>query len=161
MNSGARERTRLLVIGYGNTLRGDDAAGPLVAQLVMESNLPGVQALAVQQLTPELVEEIAVADRVVFVDASIHPSSASLQLEELQPRQANSSPGHCCDPRWLLALANQTHGRAPCATLMTIPATNLCHGERLSAQTQDLVQEALQIIRTMAEKAMGFDHPSV
>ena len=31
----------LLVIGYGNTLRGDDGVGPRVAEAVEKLNLPG------------------------------------------------------------------------------------------------------------------------
>ena len=33
--------TNLLVIGYGNTLRGDDGLGPRVAEAVAALNLPG------------------------------------------------------------------------------------------------------------------------
>jgi len=44
----------ILLIGYGNELRGDDAIGPLVARALAELRLPGTQVLALTQLTPEL-----------------------------------------------------------------------------------------------------------
>ena len=46
----------ILVIGYGNPLRGDDAIGHRIAQM-MEQRLPDdeVQIQTVYQLTPELV----------------------------------------------------------------------------------------------------------
>ena len=50
-----------LVIGYGNTLRGDDAVGPRAAAAVHGGGLPGVDALAVAQLTPVLAEPLAAA----------------------------------------------------------------------------------------------------
>jgi hydrogenase maturation protease len=46
--------TDLLVIGYGNELRSDDGVGPRVARAVAEWRLPGVEAIAVHQLTLEL-----------------------------------------------------------------------------------------------------------
>ena len=56
---GSMNRVRTLVIGYGNELRGDDAVGPLVARTAESWQRPGLRALAVQQLTPELAEDIA------------------------------------------------------------------------------------------------------
>ena len=68
--------TSLLVIGYGNALRGDDGAGPCAARLFGErcAAQPGPddtqsRALALHQLLPELVDDLAQAARVVFLDA--------------------------------------------------------------------------------------------
>ncbi|MGF1587982.1 MAG: hydrogenase maturation protease [Pleurocapsa sp.] len=60
-----------LVIGYGNTLRSDDGAGQSAANQIAAWGLPNVRSLAVHQLTPELAEDIANADTVIFVDAVI------------------------------------------------------------------------------------------
>ena len=46
-----------LVIGYGNTLRGDDGVGVLVAD-ALEGWNQAVRTLSVQQLTPELAADI-------------------------------------------------------------------------------------------------------
>src|SRR4029079_16715395 len=62
---------RLLIIGYGNRLRGDDAAGYLAAESLRTLLIaPDIEILAVHQLTPELAEPIAVAGRVIFLDAA-------------------------------------------------------------------------------------------
>ena len=66
---GATPMTPFLVIGYGNELRGDDAAGPCVARGVADWGRPEVDGLAVHQLTPELAPALAGAEVVVFVDA--------------------------------------------------------------------------------------------
>ena len=63
--------TGLLVIGYGNTLRGDDGVGPKVAEAVEALQLPGVRTLVCQQLSPEHAEPISRARVVVFVDAAV------------------------------------------------------------------------------------------
>ncbi len=60
-----------LVIGYGNDLRCDDGAGRAVADRIEAMALPGVEVRSVQQLAPELALDIACAETVVFVDASI------------------------------------------------------------------------------------------
>src|ERR1043165_3956952 len=61
----------LLVIGYGNELRGDDAAGPEVARSIAELQLPGVEVLVRPILTPELADNVAQAATVIFVDAGM------------------------------------------------------------------------------------------
>src|SRR5690242_2835552 len=62
-----------VVIGYGNDIRGDDAAGPLAARAVAAWGAPGVRALAAHQLTPELAEALAAAELAIFVDAGVAP----------------------------------------------------------------------------------------
>ena len=63
------------LIGVGNTLRGDDALGPIVVESVRERIGSATSSLDVRMLTvvaptPELAAEIAAAERVVFVDVA-------------------------------------------------------------------------------------------
>ena len=62
-----------LVIGIGNTLRGDDGVGWWLAQRA-ERWRPAVQVRVVQQLTPELAAELAPVNRVLFIDAWLGPA---------------------------------------------------------------------------------------
>src|SRR5262245_1795360 len=64
-------RWSVVVIGYGNDLRGDDAVGLRAAQAVAAWDMPGVCGLAVHQLTPELAEILAGAALAIFVDARV------------------------------------------------------------------------------------------
>ncbi len=59
------------MIGYGNTLRSDDGVGPRVAMAVASWGWPGLKAIAVHQLTPELAEPLAAAELAIFVDARL------------------------------------------------------------------------------------------
>ena len=55
-----------LVIGYGNSLRGDDGAGPYAARLLQNMNDEGGwDIVACHQLTPELAETISRASLVI------------------------------------------------------------------------------------------------
>ena len=137
----------LLVIGYGNELRGDDGVGPAVARAVEGWALPGVSALASHGLTPELAEPMSRADVVVFVDARI---SNDVEWTELTPGPAPRL-GHASEPCWLLTLAQAIDGRAASAWLVTIPATALDFGEGLSGRAAEGMALALERIRELAE----------
>lgn len=69
----------VLLIGYGNDLRSDDAAGLRVSDAIAQGAAPfgsiaswrlaNVSTFCVHQLTPELAEILAKADIAIFVDA--------------------------------------------------------------------------------------------
>lgn len=73
----------MLVIGYGNDLRGDDAAGLRAASLLAEQYRDHHHHRRTP--APELAADIAMADRVVFLDA--YPAKhkgASLHVERIR-----------------------------------------------------------------------------
>lgn len=153
MKPGTLTATTLLVIGYGNTLRSDDAAGPLVAERVDALGLPGVRALACPQLSPELAAELAEAVTVVFVDATAE-ATREVGLEPLVPAASSRMGSHGADPRALLAMAQELYGAAPAGWLLTVPAENFAHGEELSEVTRRGIEAAVGEIRTLVAKWM-------
>jgi hydrogenase maturation protease len=138
--------TRLLVIGYGNELRRDDAAGPWAARAVAAWGLPGVAGIATHQLAPELAERIGEAERVVFVDAG---QDDVVLMRPVEPSQTAQVMGHTGEPCGLLALAEALYGRRPEAWLITLPAPELGFGEGLSAAAEHGLAEALRQIRAL------------
>ena len=86
----------ILVIGYGNTLRGDDGVGPKVAETVGALRLPGVRTLICQQLSPEHAAPISVADTVIFVDAAVD-APEEVQLRRLTPNDSPQLLAHAAD----------------------------------------------------------------
>lgn len=149
----------LLTIGYGNALRGDDRVGWAVAEAVAAWNLPGVQAIAVPQLFPELAEALSQVDLAVFVDAAIPnsdgPNPRGLQVTDLIRDHSPSAPAqrlgsHGFDPTSLLQLAQILYGHAPRACwLLMIPAVDMGFKETLSDITQAGMVEALDWIRDL------------
>lgn len=139
---------KMLVIGYGNELRGDDAVGVRVARAVAAWARPKVEAIAAQGLAPEMAERIAGADVVVFVDASQGSAGMTeLHAEDVLPL------GHTSEPGWLLALARAVYGRQPRAWLLAIAATRFEFGEPLSAVAERGMQQALAWIQELAERS--------
>jgi len=139
----------LLVIGYGNTLRGDDGVGPRVVEAVAALDLPNVQTLSCDLLTPELADPIAQAKLVVFVDAAID-APREVQLRPLAPAESSQIMAHAADPRTLLALARDVFGRAPEAWWLTIPIENTGIGEQLSDLAMKGVAIAVEKIWQLA-----------
>jgi len=141
---------RLLVLGYGNTLRSDDGVGPKVAEAVAALGWPGVDTLVCPLLTPELADPISLANTVVFVDAAVD-APAEVQLRPLQPAASSQVMAHAADPRTLLALARDVFGRAPQAWWLTIPVANLELGEELSPRAAQGLTAAVHAIRQLAQ----------
>jgi hydrogenase maturation protease len=138
----------LLIIGYGNELRGDDAAGPQIAKAVAAWELPEVRALAVHQLTPELAEALAHAHHAIFVDAQrIDAAAADVALHPIAPLDRPHLAGHVGDPGALLALANAVYGQYPRAFLIAVPASSFQYGAGLSHVASAGVASALRLIR--------------
>ncbi|MBI5388554.1 MAG: hydrogenase maturation protease [Verrucomicrobia bacterium] len=137
----------ILVIGYGNELRGDDAVGPQAARAVSDWNLPQVRALALAQLTPELAEAISQARQVIFVDAAADAEKPTATAQAIGPSPETPALGHASDPRWLLALAKSLFGRCPPAWLVEIPARSFGFGQPLSVEAQQGAEIGLGLIR--------------
>lgn len=136
----------VLIIGYGNTLRGDDGVGPRVAEAVGNLCLPGVRTLICPLLTPELADPISRAEKVIFVDAAVD-APKEVQMRQLQPNQSSQIMAHAADPRTMLALARDVFGRAPQAWWLTIPAVDLGFHEEFSPAVQKDFHVAVEKIQ--------------
>ena len=113
--------TSTLIIGYGSPIRGDDAIGPLAADTLAAGPLPaGVRVIARHVLTAELVEDIAAADRVIFLDAAADGPPGEVRVRELHPdATAVSTMAHFLDPRELLAWCQTLYRHEPRAWLVS------------------------------------------
>lgn len=140
-----------LMIGYGNTLRGDDGVGYRLAEELSQL-LPAEQArvLAVHQLTPELALELAAADidRVLFLDAR-RGQWEPLILTPLDANAATGSCGHQLSPELLLHLAASLYGHAPTGYLLTLPAIDMGFDDRLSPSAESALAFSLRQIRNL------------
>jgi hydrogenase maturation protease len=148
--------SEIVVIGYGNPLRSDDAAGPRAAAAVAGWGRPGVRAIAVQQLTPELVEPLSAARLAIFVDARQAEPGEAVRVEAVEPGGSASTFVHAYAPRGLLALAQALCGSCPQAWLVTVPASDFAVGEGLSPTAHHGLVEALHAIaRLLTTIPMG------
>jgi len=139
----------VLIIGYGNDLRGDDGVGPKTVEAVAALELPGVQCRTCHQLTPELAETISRASRVVFVDAGVE-SGESVEVAALSATEDAAARTHAVSPAALLAMARELYGKCPPAWLVTIPIESTAHGESLTPLAQRGMCVAIDRIKLLA-----------
>jgi hydrogenase maturation protease len=137
---------KILLIGYGNTLRNDDGVGVRVAEIIEQENLPNVQVISTHQLTPELAADIADSSLVIFVDA-ILSNQTDIQIEKLAALTEWNNLGHAESPASLLALTQAIYQQTPIAWGIFIPASNCEFGEELSAITQKGLTKAIKAVR--------------
>lgn len=145
----------VLVIGFGNVLRGDDGVGPVVADTVARWNLAGVLAQSLHQLVPELAEPISNSRNVIFVDADLTCASDSVTTISIDPGSTTTPIGHVSDPGQLLALARDLFGLCPRAYLIRIPVAKINLSESLSPLAEAGVNEALARIAILLDEHGG------
>ena len=129
---------RRLAIGIGNTLRGDDGVGALLAEQV--------EGRSVQQLTLELAAELAELEAVLFIDAWLAPAGAAPRITAISPA-AGAAESHRLEPAQLLAISQALYGRAPQAHLLRVPAYGFDHGTALSAELQAALPAARALLQ--------------
>ncbi len=144
-----REREEILVIGYGNELRGDDGVGRRLAEQVAAQGWEGVAALSTPQLTPDLAAEIAGRSLVVFADASnAIRDPAGVRVVSLAP-SAGTARSHTCTPSALLALAAELYRSAPLAVMITISGERFTWNEELSQRARTNLAHALDTLERL------------
>jgi hydrogenase maturation protease len=140
-----------LVIGCGNPLRSDDAAGWVVAEQLSRTVDPELATvLAVHQLTPELAAAVSRARRVIFIDAAANLSPGALRVTAVEPAESlRSSMMHALDAPRLLALAGRLFGRCPPACLLAIGGSDFGLGQCLSAEVEQACRAAAARVREL------------
>ncbi len=164
--SGAPSR-RVLVIGFGNTLRRDDGVGAVVAErLLDEPRLPGgVEVRAAYQLLPEMALDLAEVSLAVFIDADAAGLPGAVEVREIDPEHAaredadaRGEPGassHHVGGGELVALAATLVGRAPRSVAVGIGVADLELGEGLSPAVEAAVPRVVEVVVRLVEQHLG------
>jgi hydrogenase maturation protease len=154
-SEGPHAGRRVLVIGYGNTLRRDDGVGVRAAELLRaEPRFADVHVLAVHQLTPELAMDIGAASLVIFVDADTAAEPGTVHVRALSTAEPSAggsgASSHHVGAAELVALARELMGATPDAVAIGIGVADLEMGEGLSPA----VEAALPtVVETVARAA--------
>jgi hydrogenase maturation protease len=143
-------QARCLILACGNTLRGDDGVGLWLAEWAEKqfSEQYGLRIIADHQWTPELAEDVARAQYVLFIDCSLDSEPGSLQLTPVKP--ASGSPEHNTHhlgATELLALGRELYNSLPHDALqLTIGAGSIEFGEAFSPAVAAALPEACRMI---------------
>lgn len=152
----ASDPPRVLVIGYGNTLRGDDGLGRRAAEALARRPLPaGVEVLTCHQLTVELVETISRADLVLLIDAANGDQPGTIVCEPVDRVDAPVRPIlHYLEPPALLACAEALYNAAPRTLLWTVTAHSFDYAETLSPEVERALPALLRQVEACIESAI-------
>lgn len=147
MSPKLKRPARLLVFGWGNPSRGDDALGPLFIEQ-LSARLGAAEGVEVEcltdfQLQVEHALDLADRARVLFVDASLN-CAAPFEVSTLQSAQDASFTTHAMSPVAVMHVFRQLHGRAPPpCTLLAIRGERFELGEPPSASALSNLASAL------------------
>jgi hydrogenase maturation protease len=142
--------SRVLILGYGNTLRSDDGAGWRAAEELRGASIAGLDVRALPQLGPELALDVAEAGAVVFVDSSVTAPPGELAVREVSPPPPDAGFTHNVTPGALLELAAALGGARPPAWEVTIGGASFALGEGLSPEVEARMASLQALLRRFA-----------
>jgi hydrogenase maturation protease len=160
MNERRNEHKKNLLVAIGNQDRQDDgAAWHLLIRLVkylgrrVDPEIAGIQEISdtlsvgfAHQLTPELAPGLCRFDRVCFLDAHSGSIEENLRLIPLKPGLTASPFTHHFTPESCLAMCKMLKEKAPEAVLLSIRGYAFDFERTLSAKTEALLDEALNML---------------
>lgn len=132
----------VLVFGYGNPSRGDDALGPLALNYI-EANISSerIEVLSDFQLQVEHALDLSNRSLILFIDASVAGESA-FAFTELQPVKDTSYSTHAVSPAAILSVYQEIIQQSPPPSfLLSIKGQAFELGEGLSPNAEaNLIQ---------------------
>jgi len=140
----------ILIIGYGNPLRGDDGIGQKIAQM-LEERLQDkhIQVESVFQLTPEWVERISQAQFVVFIDAGMDGEVGTIRQGFVRAETGEGVFTHNVCPETLLRAALALYGAAPPGLLISIAGESFDYSAELSPQLERVLPELAEQVEAI------------
>ena len=137
----------ILIFGYGNLSRGDDALGPLLLEHVEQhGDLSQIEILCDFQLQIEHALDLQNRALVLFVDASVACDQA-YSFTKLSANKDKSYTTHAMSPSAVLDVYQSIkHQAPPPCFLLSIKAEKLELGEGLSNAAQQHLQATCRFI---------------
>ena len=138
---------KLLLFGYGNPGRGDDALGPELIGRIAQLHLADVECQNDMQLQVEHVTDLAACKRVLFIDADIS-CAEPFDFSEIGAVKDDSYTSHAMSPTALLHAYSQVYGKdAPPAFLLRIRGYDFELGDPLTGKASANLERATEKVR--------------
>jgi hydrogenase maturation protease len=102
----------ILIFGWGNPSRGDDALGPLFVERIIAKNLPGVECLTDFQLQVEHALDLHGRSRILFVDASLDAAAPFVATRIAAAKDASFTT-HAMTPQAVLQVYRDLEDEDP------------------------------------------------
>jgi Ni,Fe-hydrogenase maturation factor len=130
---------RALVVTLGNPLRRDDGVAHAVPKYL------NCESRSLLHLTPEVAEDIARFDTVIFIDADVRATDVSIERVAESP----SSPAltHVSTAAQVVALSKALFGFSGRAFQCRIPAGDLSYQQEPSGRAKVFVEHVVEQLR--------------
>lgn len=141
----------ILIFGYGNPSRGDDAIGPELIERLREAMkgaplVERVDLLTDFQLQIEHILDLAGREQVIFVDAALSLAEP-FQFKVLVPDELISYTTHAMHPASIIKLyADHFSQAAPPCHMLSIRGHQFELGESLSREGEANLNDALHFL---------------
>ncbi len=138
----------ILVFGWGNPSRGDDALGPLFVDRIAALHLPDVECLTDFQLQVEHALDLENRRRILFVDASLDAAAPFAVTLPAAARDASFTT-HAMTPEAVMQVYVELHDEAPPpCTLLAIRGERFELGDAISPAASNHLDAALAWAKT-------------
>jgi len=138
---------KLLLFGYGNPGRGDDALGLLLIEHIAKLQLAHVTCQHDMQLLVEHVTDLVGFDRVIFIDADMS-CAAPYEFTSVVAEKDDSYTSHALTPAALLYIYQQVYGHEPPPTfILRIRGYDFELGDALGDKASANLQAAIKHIK--------------
>ncbi len=146
----------ILVFGYGNLSRGDDAVGPLVLDYLADHlDLSTIELLSDFQLQIEHALDLQDRELVVFVDAAVNCPEI-FAFTRLIPLQDHSYSSHALSPAALLSVYQSVSKQPiPPCFLLSIQAEAFELGTGLSERCRANLQHACRFLEKLLTQPLS------
>ncbi len=134
----------ILVYGFGNPGRSDDALGILFSEKLEQMHLPDMTFESNYQLNAEDALLISEYDIVIFADAS--HTLESFSFKRLSPAPEVSFTTHAMHPSSVVALCNELYDKHPLCFIMEIKGYEWEMREEISEKAHENLERALEFI---------------
>jgi len=142
----------ILLFGYGNPGRGDDALGPLLIEAIEREAYPQLECLHDMQLQVEHVTDLKQRKLIMFVDADMS-CEAPFAYSRATPEKDGSYTSHAMTPAALLHAYRQVYGKdSPPAFILRIRGYDFGLGDMLSNQAAANLTDAIEFVKSQRGK---------
>jgi hydrogenase maturation protease len=146
---------RILIYGYGNPGRQDDALGILVSEeignWVEKNNIKNIDVDQNYQLNIEDAEKISHYDLVIFADASVNETQ-TFSYEPLKPDLKTDFTMHSVKPSFIVGLCQQIFGKNPQAYILQIRGYKWELVEKTTRKAKKNLYASVDFLKTMIKE---------
>ncbi|HVB73010.1 MAG TPA: hydrogenase maturation protease [Ktedonobacteraceae bacterium] len=139
----------VLVIGVGNTLRGDDGVGLAVIAALEARGLPGAQLMSCQGDGLQLIETWKRADRIILIDAVTSGGKAGMvyrfdAIAQALPADLSFSSTHAFGVVEAIELARALDQLPPHIVIYAVEGKNFAIDARLSPEVERALDDLVE-----------------